>query len=340
MKLITLGKEPKHVCLRYRIDPVRAAFRAQGHWFSIQKMPRTLWGRWALYRELRHAHVVVLQRKLLSTWELPLLRRAARHLIFDFDDAFFQNNSTQHNTRAPRRLTRFKAMVQAADQVFAGSAFLAEAAARFTHGDKITIMPTCVDASRYQPAQHTHFGHGVRLVWIGSSGTLQGMQQQTSLWNAIGQAFPGIQFHIICDRFPNWPGINTVPIIWSEETETTELARCDIGIAWLPDDDWSRGKCGLKVLQYQAAGLPVIANPVGMHNELVKPGHTGYLANSTTEWIDAIRTLMHNPLLRHSMGLNARKQVETHYDTNTLILRWKQALSKVNTNDLHSKVAA
>jgi glycosyltransferase involved in cell wall biosynthesis len=343
MKLIALGKDAKHVCLRYRIDPVRTALRDEGHWFSIQEMPSTPWGRLALYRELRHAHVVIVQRRLLSTWEVPILRRVSKHLIFDFDDALFQKSSYHEQSHSSRRLARFKAMMQAADQVFAGNDYLAEYANRFTHADKIVLMPTCVDVERYPLAVHNRQGTGVRLVWIGSSSTLRGLEQRADLWNSLGRALPGLELHLICDRFPHWPDIKLVPIPWSAATEVQHLAQCDIGLAWMPDDNWSQGKCGLKVLQCQAAGLPVVTNPIGVNRHLVVPEQNGYWANSTEDWIEAIKKLMHDAPLRRQMGRQGRQQVDAGYSNQQLIQRWKSALrldSTASTTTSTDRIAA
>ena len=104
-----------------------------------------------------------------------------------------------------------------------------------------------------------------------------------------------------------------IPIAWSEQTEARELAAGDIGVSWLPDDLWSRGKCGLKVLQYHAAGLPVVANPVGSHREMVRAGETGILASTPDEWVDAVTRLAGDARLRQRMGLLGRQRVETDY---------------------------
>lgn len=329
MNIIALGKEAQHVCLRYRIEPVRQAFRVQGHWFSVQQMPKTPWGRLALYRDIKNAHIVVVQRRLISSWELPLLRRAAQHLIFDFDDAFFQRNSYRPGRKSPRRLARFQAMVQAADQVFAGNEYLAECASQFTTPNKIVVMPTCVDASHYPMAQHQRRGPGVRMVWIGSSSTLRGLEQQAEFWNTLGRTLPGLELYVICDRFPKFPGIKVVPVPWIQKLEANQLAGCDIGIAHMPDDTWSKGKCGLKVLQYQAAGLPVVTTPVGVNRQLVHPEVNGFWASTPSEWVVAIGRLMNDPELRRQMGQAGRHQVEEHYSIEQLIYRWKSSLQRI-----------
>ncbi len=109
-----------------------------------------------------------------------------------------------------------------------------------------------------------------------------------------------------------------MPRQWSAATEAAEIADADIGISWLPDDPWSLGKCGLKVLQYMAAGLPVVANPVGMNREMVIHGETGLLASTPAEWSRAIKTLGEDPALRARLGAAGREMVQRHYS----VARW------------------
>jgi glycosyltransferase involved in cell wall biosynthesis len=94
----------------------------------------------------------------------------------------------------------------------------------------------------------------------------------------------------------------------------------------MPNDEWSRGKCGLKVLQFMAAGLPVVANPVGVHIEMVKPGETGLLAETAREWVQAIGYLAHDPALRQQMGQTARKRVESNYSVSVGARLWLDLL--------------
>ncbi len=118
---------------------------------------------------------------------------------------------------------------------------------------------------------------------------------------------------MICDRFPSDFPLPVVPVPWNEPTEARELAAGQIGVSWIPDDLWSRGKCGLKVLQYQAAGLPVVANPVGCQSEMIRPGVDGFLATRPDEWVDAVRRLAGDPELRRRMGPRRARRVEADY---------------------------
>jgi hypothetical protein len=122
-----------------------------------------------------------------------------------------------------------------------------------------------------------------------------------------------LKIRLICDRFPDSFPLPIVPVKWNQETEGHEIAAGQIGVSWIPDDLWSRGKCGLKVLQYQAAGLPVVVNPVGAHRELVCDDETGFLATTSDQWVRALSTLVSDWRMRQRMGLAARRRVEADY---------------------------
>ena len=175
------------------------------------------------------------------------------------------------------------------DTVVAGNDFLADCALRAgARVDRVHVIPTCVDPRVYSVARQESGASRLDLVWIGSASTLKGLEQSRPIWERLRQALPQVRLRVICDRFPERFPIPVVPVPWNEETEAREIAAGQIGVSWLPDDLWSRGKCGLKILQYQAAGLPVIANPVGSHCEMIKAGETGFLATSADEWVAAL----------------------------------------------------
>ncbi|HUR53916.1 MAG TPA: glycosyltransferase, partial [Gemmataceae bacterium] len=124
------------------------------------------------------------------------------------------------------------------------------------------------------------------------------------------------------------PNLTVERCPWSEVTEAAEIAAADVGIGWVPDDPWSRGKCGLKVLQYQAAGLPVVANPVGVQSDFVRDGGTGFVATTTEEWVSAIQRLT-DPVLRWQLGGAGRRQVQAEYSVEAGARRWVAALDRL-----------
>jgi glycosyltransferase involved in cell wall biosynthesis len=325
MHLAAVVPAPGHVCCRYRFAAFRPHFEAAGHRLELVPFPTSLWRSFRLGADLTRFDAVVVQRRLMPGWMLGLLRRRVRRLLFDYDDAVYLRSS--HDPRGlhhPRRLSRFAAVVRAADAVIAGNDFLADEARR-QGGRGVHVIPTCVEPDLYPVAEHRRTGD-VRLVWIGSSSTLQGLKMIAPLLEHVGRRCPGVRLKLVCDSFLQLENLPIDAVRWTEAGEGRELAGADVGISWIPDDDWSRGKCGLKVLQYMAAGLPVIANQVGVHPDMVTPGETGFLATTPDEWADAIVRLAADPGLRRRMGRAARQRVEARYSVAAGARLWRGIL--------------
>ncbi|MSQ93803.1 MAG: glycosyltransferase family 1 protein [Gemmataceae bacterium] len=328
MRITALVKSHEHVCCRYRVAGFRAHLQTLGH--SVEIRPWSSgWFLQQLFPGLATSiDVLIIQRKLLPAWQLNQLRRRVRWLIYDFDDSIFLHSSYNPlGQDCPKRFAQFRHMVQAADMVVAGNAFLRDQADALTDPAKVVRIPTCIDLSRYTLARHDADQPRVKLAWIGSSSTLRGLEKIDGLLNRLGQRLPELELRVICDRPLQ---LDHLPIDfrpWSEATETRDLAEADIGISWLPDDGWSAGKCGLKVLQYMATGLPVIANSVGVQKHLVRPGETGFLVDTPNEWEAAVRQLAGDPALRRRLGLAGRRAVESEYQVTNGAAAWERVLN-------------
>ena len=328
MQLTALVESPNHVCCRYRLAAFRPALARAGHALELQALPRRWWSRLRLFHALR-GRDVILQRALLPRWQLAVLRRSARTLLFDFDDAVCLRDSyAAKGLHHSGRSRRFAATVRSSDAVVAGNEFLCDQAARWTEAGRVHLVPTCVDPARYPRAVHARIGPGVRLVWVGSSSTLKGLERAASLLEELGKRIPGLQLKVVCDRELALRELAVLFRPWDEATEADEIADSDVGISWVPDDDWSRGKCGLKVLQYMAAGLPVVANPVGVHAGMVTPGETGFLAETSSQWVDAITRLARDPALRQAMGRAGRRRMEATYSVAAGAAHWLELLRR------------
>ncbi len=333
MKALALVEAPDHVCGRYRIEAFRSALDAAGWSLDVQGIASGAIARVRQFRAAVGYDTVILQRKLPPSWQVAILRARSKRLIFDFDDAVLYRDS--YRSRGPhsrRRAARFGRVVKAADLVLAGNGFLAGCAA--VHGagrDRVRVIPTCIDVDRYAPRQDPP-GRDVivRLVWVGSSSTLRGIENQRPMLERLGHEIPNLRLRIISDRFPRFDPLPIEPVPWSEAGEATAIAGGDIGISWVPDDLWSRGKCGLKILQYGAAGLPTVTNPVGVHAEMVVPGRSGYLPRTEDDWVGAIQKLAGDPVRRRLMGNEARKTVEGDYSVRAWSGAFVGAISGAN----------
>jgi len=124
-------------------------------------------------------------------------------------------------------------------------------------------------------------------------------------------------------------GIHTNNIKWSLDTELAEMSEFDIGIMPLPDDEWAKGKCGLKALQYMAMGIPCVASPVGVNTEIIQDGVNGFLAKDEKEWIEKLSLLIKNSELRQRLGKAGRKTVEERYSVKVWAPRYVEIIKKV-----------
>lgn len=315
--LLALIEKPDHVCYRYRVKAFAPALAERGWCIEAQPIERGI----AFLRQLKavaHADAVILQRRLLSWWQLTLLRRKARYLLFDIDDAvFLRDSNSSRGPHSVRRSRRFRGIVQRADAVLAGNAFLAEEASRFTSADRVHYMPTCVDPTLYGRAPEFQQKGSLRLAWIGSRSTMPSLEEARPGLAEASRKSHDLTLRVICDAVPRLEGVAVEARDWSEATEADELAQADAGISWLPEHLWSRGKCGLKVLQYMAAGLPVVANPFGVHTEMVSPGVTGFLPHSAAAWADGLVQLANDPSVRRSLGEAGRDKVKRDFSVQT-----------------------
>lgn len=307
MRLLIITNNPSHASFRQRIGIHLDLLRKEGIDCRIAKLPSGMLARRALFACARDFDGVLLHRKMLTAWDGFWMRHYGRRVIFDFDDAIlYSDRKPEQASRI--RMQRFGRSVALSCAVIAGNRYLADHARRYSAN--VHILPTALDVRAYD-MQRPHTGdRTVRLVWIGSDSTLKYLHEIRPALEEIGKRFPHTILRIVCNRFLD---LETMPVekrLWSPETEAVDLVTSDIGLAPLPDDPFTRGKCGFKILQYQAAGLPVVASPVGVNGDLVQHGRTGFLARDRSEWVESLATLIDNPDMRAAFGRSGRTEVE------------------------------
>ncbi len=273
---------------------------------EVGKLPPHLLARRRVFAHGAQFDAVFLHKKRLNLFDALLLRKYSRKVIYDFDDAVMYND--KHPERpSHKRLKSFQRTVRLADVVIAGNSYLAEHARRFNRN--VEVLPTGLDTAAYNiQASRTKDGK-IRLVWIGSKTTLRYLAQIKPALEEVGSCFDNVVLRIICDDFLELQNMQVEERLWALDEQAGELCASDIGLAPLPDDSFTRGKCGFKVLQYAAAGLPVVASPVGANSDYVHENATGFLATRTGEWVDKITSLIKDPQLRNRMGQEARNRV-------------------------------
>jgi glycosyltransferase involved in cell wall biosynthesis len=296
---------------RQRIAPYLAGLEARGIGTEVLELPRSPWERRRRLRSARGADGVLLHRKTLTAWDSAALGHRGP-LIYDFDDAVMIQARRPDRLHAAR-LRRFARTMRRATLVVAGNPTLADAA-RSAGARRVEVVPTGLDTGRYEPKREYATGEPLRLVWIGSRSTLKQLATFRAALEAIGRAMPEALLRVIADAPLEVSGLTVENVAWASQTEAHLLAESDIGIAPLPDTLYARGKCGFKVLQYMAAGLPVVASPVGVNADYVEDGRTGFRAERVEEWVEAVRRLGADAALRERMGRAGRERVRREFD--------------------------
>ena len=309
MKLLILSHNPDRASFRQRIGIYLPQLEAAGVFCTVARFPKGYWARWKLFAGARQYDAVLLHKKTLNVWDARILRKHARRIIYDFDDAIMFSPH-KPDCRHSSHFRLFERTMRLVDCVIAGNAWLAGQARPFC--SNIHILPTGLDTSKFCSIKKTPTDDKIRLVWIGSKATLRYLKKLSPVLEQIGRTCPQVVLRIICDDFFDLSGMTVEKKAWSLETEAADLAACDIGLCPLPDDQFTRGKCGFKILQYFAAGLPVIASPVGINADFLMGGKTGLAAVRQDEWIDAITVLVNDASLRQSMGQNGRNVAQQH----------------------------
>ena len=307
MKLLIVTNNPERASFRQRIEIHIASLENCGIACEVAVLPSGSLDRRKLFRLSSQFSAVFLHKKRLNWFDAYWLRGYAGKIIYDFDDAIMYNDRRPEQV-SHKRQRNFARTVKLADAVIAGNRYLAEHAVKFQKA--VEILPTGLRLDDYRVSAGRTEGEKVRLVWIGSKSTLMYLKELRNVLEETGSRFDNVVLRIICDDFFDLDNMEVEKRQWSEETQFLDLAESDIGLAPLPDNRFTRGKCGFKVLQYAAAGLPVIASPVGVNAEYVSDGVTGCHAASALEWTERIGRAIKDPQRRRSMGLAARQMAE------------------------------
>jgi len=306
MNLLILSNNPSRASFRQRIGVYLDTLRSNGINPEVAKLPAGSLARRKLFRRAAECDGVLLHKKGLNLFDATWLARYTKKLIYDFDDAIM------YSPKAPDRnsLSRFRPFrrsVKIADMVIAGNSYLAEHARRFN--PNVEVLPTGLDTNAYRVKDNLKKDGKIRLVWIGSHSTLRYLAEIKPALEEIGSRFDSVVLRIICDDSIDLRNMPVEKRLWSEEAQAIDLATCDIGLAPLPDNRFTRGKCGFKVLQYAAAALPAVASPVGVNAEYVSDRVTGFHATNIVQWVDGVGKLVTDQSLRKRMGEAAKANV-------------------------------
>jgi len=286
---------------------------------KLQLVTRNLARRLSTIGEARNYDLVYILREaaLLGPAVFErLLYRQRVPFVFDFDDAVFVSYRSPSNGYLSylKFASKTRTICRLASHVMVGNPYLAEYASAVNQN--VTVIPTTIDTEKYRvpPPKTTH---GPLVIgWTGSYSTVQHLD---TLRGALKKLAESEEFRLRVIGTPSYElsPVEVEAMPWRAATELEDLCAIDIGVMPLPDDNWSKGKCGLKALQFMALGIPTICSPVGVNTDIIQDNENGFLAMSEAEWVDKLTRLLRSAELRRRLGDAGRATVEEKYSAAT-----------------------
>lgn len=261
-------------------------------------------------------------------WIERLLAGTGIPLVYEFDDAIYvpyvsPSNKYLSYLKFPQKTA---AICRLATHVVVGNEVLREYAARYN--SNVTIIPTTIDIEKYRPACRYKFDDAPVIGWSGSYSTIQYLEVMKPAFAKLAERHP-FRLEIIGATTFQFDKVPVRSQNWSAATEVEDLSRIQIGLMPLPDEDWARGKCALKALQYMALGIPTVVSPVGVNADVIRDGVNGLHARDTDEWVRALSALIEDESLRRRLGNAGRKTVEAEYSAQVNAPRLLQILRSI-----------
>jgi glycosyltransferase involved in cell wall biosynthesis len=311
MKILFLVQDLDVAASRYRVLQYLPYLKEHGVQATVLPFQKGFFKKLKLFKSVNEYDILFIQRKRFPVLWLKYIRKNARRIVYDFDDSVMYRNSKAANPESNTRVKMFKNMVNASDYVIAGNEYLQKNTTPFTHN--VTIIPSPIDMSLYPLKKYSEKNDNITLGWIGATGSIHYLEKMKPVFEALGKKYEDLRLKIICNVFFDCDNITVEKKLWSEQEEVADIQSFDIGLMPLMDDPWSHGKCGLKILQCLATGVPVVCSPAGVNKEIVKNGVHGFWANTREEWIEKLEILINDPDRRERMGMEGRKRVIEHY---------------------------
>jgi glycosyltransferase involved in cell wall biosynthesis len=247
-------------------------------------------------------------------WLERRLARAGIPLVYDFDDAVYLPNTSDANRiiSSLKNPAKFGEIVRLCRHVIAGNTHLAGVARQYN--DAVTVVPTSVDTDTWIPDPGRRGESALPVIgWIGTPTTAQYLQDLGPVLQDLAREHQFV-LRVSGSLSPvAFTGVTVENVPWRLDKEVELFNTCDIGVYPLPDDEWTRGKCGFKAIQFMACSVPVVAAPVGVNREIIADGVSGLLADNPRAWKEKLSALLARPDLRASLGREGRATIQARY---------------------------
>ncbi len=289
-------------------------FYKKGHFLKkFFFLCRSILRRYNDLKSIQGYDIVFIQREAFLLGTVYFERKISESgvpIIFDFDDAIWEVNSAGGNKalsflKNPDKTSRILSL---SSVVIAGNEYLAEYALQFN--SNVTVIPTTIDTSYHFPKV---INPKVVIGWTGTFSTFPYLEALIPLLSRIKNKYTDVEFKIIVDFDLEIPELGTRTTIWNKFQEIDQLREISIGIMPLPDNIWTRGKCGFKGLQYMSLSIPTLMSPVGVNTEIIKDSENGFLPESDDQWFNRLSELIESSAMRTKIGKKGYESLVKHY---------------------------
>lgn len=319
LRVLAITRKPHSASYEQRIANYIGPLKTLGVEVDTRVYPKDLPGQVAVLLAARHYDLVWWHRHLLPWWQLRLLRKFARTLVYDFDDPVCF--STRDDGSSGVRAQRFARLVGAADAVMAGSHYLRDLAE--PHNPNVHIVPMAIDLPDAEAVSATRRPH--ELLWLGSESTQKYLELIRPALESLGERHPELRLRLVAHRPMQFGSLHTEFVHWTPHTQEQALRECGIGLCPLPDTPWSRGKCPYKVLQYMSHGMPWVGAAIGENIVTAGKPHgdevRGLTAQVMADWVQGVESLLEDAAQRRRIGHRARAYIEEYHERHHIAAR-------------------
>jgi glycosyltransferase involved in cell wall biosynthesis len=309
---------------------------------KLQLVTRNLGRRLSLVRRVKDYDLVYILREaaLLGPpiFEKLIYLRGVP-IVFDFDDAIFVSYRSPSNGYLSylKFASKTKTICRIASHVMVGNPYLAEYARQVN--DRVTVIPTTIDTEKYRVPQRAEKTGPPVIGWTGSYSTVQHLDTLRGALKKLAER-ESFRLRVIGTPAYECAPIDVEALPWRADSELEDLSAIDIGVMPLPDDRWSKGKCGLKALQFMALGIPTVCSPVGVNTDIIRDDENGFIAGTEDEWVEKLSRLLRSAELRQRLGQAGRATVEHKYSAITQTPRVYEIFKSVIGHEFPVKSAA
>ena len=308
-------------------------FYSSGRYFSkFWIMLKSIRHRFLDLRRISDYDMVFIYREAImigSSWFEKRIGKKDVPVIYDFDDSISLLDTSKGNENLSwlKKPDKVKDICRYATCVTVGNKYLADFAKQYN--DKVEIIPTVVNTDYHKPIELEKESEEIVIGWTGTQPTLKHFETALPFLREISTKYgKRVSFKVVVN-FPY--SVEDLPlevVQWNKEDEIQELCKIDIGIMPLPNDKWSKGKCGFKGLQYMALEIPTIMSPVGVNVDIINDGVNGYLADTDGEWVEKLSRLIEDVDLRSQIGKAGRQTILESYSRNAIETEFLNVLER------------